>query len=287
MLRNGLARFRIPFGSTTAFGTSPEPGRIYATGVYMIEIGSRPQPESDFPRRIATWSLILLGVYVAYSATHFWGRPDAVAGFLAMLAERLPVMVAQILPPAAFAAALNGCGIFGGGTTGLRRCHWVLLAILAMATYALPSLVAPMFAEWTGSDWPLPTAVLEAARSERAAAEAASGNEAARHLRRMASALATLLVPLANAAFVLLAAVLGDLTGRATRELSVWSRYATRWLSGGLLFATFWIPAPVADELVGYDAAWGGLLFVLPLCVPLAAAGILFASVRPDRGSAR
>ena len=45
----------------------------------------------------------------------------------------------------------------------------------------------------------------------------------------------------------------------------------------------FWIPVSVADELVQYDAAWGGLLFVLPLCVPSIAAGILFAFVRPDR----
>ena len=288
MLRNGLARFRIPFGSTAAFGTSLEPGRItYARGVDMIETRARPQPASDFPGRVATWIVILLGVYIAYSATHFRGRPDAVADFLAMLAGRLPVMVAQILPPAVFAGALHGCGIFGGGVAGWRRRHWVFLAILALAAYALPTLVAPMFAEWTGSDWPLPTAVLEAARSEHAAAEAASGNEAARHLRRVASALVTLFVPIANGAFVLLAAVVGDLTGRATRRLSTWPRYATRWLSGGLLFVAFWIPADMAGELVGYYAAWGGLLLVLPLCAPLAAAGILFASVGPDRGSAR
>ena len=253
----------------------------------MIETKSRPQPESEFARRVATWVIVLLAVYLAYSATHFWGRPDAVADFFAMLARRLPVMVAQILPPAVFAGALSGCGIFGGGPAGSPRRHWVLLAMLAMAAYALPSLVTPVFAKWTGSDWPFPTAVLESARSARAAAEAAIRNEAARHLRRAASALATLFVPMANAAFVLLAAVLGDLTGRSTRRLSTWPRYATRWLSGGLLFATFWIPAAVADELVRYDAVWGGLLFVLPICVPLAAAGILFAVVRPDRGSAR
>jgi len=81
----------------------------------------------------------------------------------------------------------------------------------------------------------------------------------------------------------LLAAVLGDLTGRLTTSLSTWSRYTTRWLAGGLLFAAFWIPVAMADELVGYYAAWGGLLFVLPLSVPLVAAGILFAVTRPDR----
>ena len=54
-----------------------------------------------------------------------------------------------------------------------------------------------------------------------------------------------------------------------------------------LFFAAFWIPVSVADELVAYQAAWEGLLFVLPLLVPTVAAGILFACVRPDRGSAR
>ena len=79
--------------------------------------------------------------------------------------------------------------------------------------------------------------------------------------------------------------VLGDLTGRLTRAMSMWPRYVTRWLAGGLLVAVFWIPAILADELVAYHAAWGGLLLVLPLCLPLVSAVILFAIARPDRGS--
>ena len=253
----------------------------------MTETKSHPKPESGFSKRIANWVVVLLAVYLAYSATHFWGRPDAVADFLAMVARRLPVMVVQILPPAVFAGALNGCAIFGADSTGSRRRHWILLAMLAMVAYALPSLVLPMFATWTGADWPFPAAVVHSARSAQAAAEAATGNEAARYLRRAANHLGTLLVPIANAAFVLLAAVLGDLTGRLTGRLSTWTRYATRWLSGGLLFATFWIPVAMADELVGYYAAWGGLLFILPLFLPFVATGILFAVTRPDRRSAR
>lgn len=247
----------------------------------MTETTSHPQPESEFPRRIAIWVVLLLAVYSAYSATHYWGRPDAVADFLAMVVGRFPVMAVQILPPAVFAAALTGCGIFGGSSAGSPRRHWVLLSILGLAAYALPALVVPMFAKWTGADWPFPTALVLSARSAQAIAETATGNEAARYLRRSAKDLGTLLVPIANAVLVLLAAVLGDLTGRLTAGLSTWPRYATRWLSGGLLFATFWIPVAIADELVGYNGAWGGLLFVLPLCLPLAAAGILFTFVRP------
>ena len=253
----------------------------------MIETKSHPQPGSDFSRRIAIWVVVLLAVYLAYSATHFWGRPDAVADFLAMVARRLPVMVVQILPPAVFAGALNGCGIVGGDSVGLQRRHWILLAMLAVAAYALPALLLPMFTRWTGADWPLPAALVHSARSAQAAAEAATGNEAARYSRRAASDLGTLLVPIANAAFVLLAAALGDLTGRLTGRLSTWPRYVTRWLSGGLLFATFWIPVTMADELVGHQGAWGGLLFVLPLCLPFVAAGILYAFTRPDRRFAR
>lgn len=253
----------------------------------MIETRFRPERESGFPRRIAIWVVVLLAVYAAYSATHFWGRPDAVADFLAMVVRRIPVMVIQILPPAVFAGALKGCGIFGGVSAGAPRRPWMLLAMLALAVYALPALVWPAFAHWTGADWAFPTALLDSARADQAAAEAATGNEAARHLRRAANDLGTLIVPIANAAFVLLAAVLGDLTGRLTRRLSTWARYATRWLSGGLLFAAFWIPVAMADELVGYHSAWGGLLFVLPLFVPTVAAGILFVFVRPDRGSPR
>ena len=253
----------------------------------MTVTGSHPKPESDFTRRVAIWVVVLLAVYLAYSATHFWGRPDAVSDFLEMVARRIPGMVVQILPPAVFAAALNGCGILGESSAGLRRRRWILLAMLAVAAYALPSLVLPMFPRWTGADWPLPSALVHSVRSSQAAAEAATGNEAARYLRRAANDLGTLLVPVANAAFVLLAAVLGDLTGGLTRRMSTWPRYVTRWLSGGLLFAAFWIPVAIADELVGYQAAWGGLLFVLPLCLPLVAAGILYAFTRPDRGSAR
>ena len=111
--------------------------------------------------------------------------------------------------------------------------------------------------------FPPPCSIL--CRSARAAAEAATGNEAARHLRGAANDLATLIVPIANAAFVLVATVLGDLAGSSTGGLSNWTRYATRWLTGGVLFVAFWIPVAVADELVQYYAAWGGLLFVLPL----------------------
>ena len=247
----------------------------------MTETRSHPQPESGFSRRIAIWVVVLLAVYLAYSATHFWGRPDAVPDFFALVVGRLPLIVVQILPAAVFAAALGGCGIFGSAGAAARP--WILLATLALAAYALPALVWPALAHWTGADWPLPTALLDSVRSARAAAEAATGNEAARHLRGAANDLATLIVPIANAAFVLLAAVLGDLAGRLSGGLSTWTRYATRWLSGGVLFVAFWIPVSVADELVQYDAAWGGLLFVLPLCVPSIAAGILFAFVRPDR----
>ena len=253
----------------------------------MIETTLRPRPESSFARRIAIWVVILLGVYLAYSATHFWGRTDAVADFLAMVVGRLPLTVVQILPPAVFAGALGGSGILGGVSAGAPRRPWILLATLALAAYALPALVWPMFATWTGADWPLPAALVDSARAAQAAAEAATGNEAARHLRRAANDLGTLIVPVANAALVLLAAVLGDLTGRLTGELSTWTRYAARWLSGGFLFVAFWIPVSIADELIQYQAAWGGLLFVLPLLVPAVAAGILFAFVRPDRGPPR
>lgn len=253
----------------------------------MTETRSHPQPESGFPRRIAIWVVVLLAVYLAHSATLFRGRPDAVADFLAMAVSRLPWIVVQLLPPAVFAAALGGCGIFGGACAGAPRRPWILLAMLALAAYALPALVWPAFALWTGADWPFPTALVDSARSAQAAAEAATGNEAARHLRSAANDLGTLIVPIANAVFVLLAAVLGDLTGRVTGGLSTWTRYATRWLSGGALFVAFWIPVAMADELVQYYAAWGGLLFVLPLCVPSIAAGILFAIARPDRESPR
>ncbi len=246
-----------------------------------------PELASSFARRIAIWVVVLLAVYLTYSATHFWGRPNAVTDFLTMGVGRLPLMVVQILPPAVFAGALGGSAILGGVSGGAPRRPWILLAMLALAAYTLPALVWPVFAPLTGADWPFPAALVDSARSAQTAAEATTGNEAARYMRRAASDLGTLIVPFANAAFVVLAAVLGDLTGRLTGRLSTWTRYATRWLSGGLMFAAFWIPVAIADELVGYQAAWAGLLFVLPLLVPTVTAGILFACVRPDRGSAR
>ena len=243
--------------------------------------------QSEFSRRVGSWAVALLTVYLAYSATHFWGRPDPVAGFLAMLATNLPGLVALVLPPAVFAGALSGCGLLGGDRTEPLRRYWILLVMLSLATYTLGALVEPMLAKWTASDWAFPSSLLRSARSARAAAEAATGSEAARHLRGAARHLVRLYVPIANAAFVIVAAVLGDLTGRLTREMTTWPRYATRWLAGGLLVAAFWIPAQLANELVAYYAAWGNLLLLLPLCLPLVSAGILFAIIRPDRGSVR
>ena len=251
----------------------------------MNQTHSHPNRESEFARRVAWWVGALLAVFLAYSATHFWGRLDPVARFLAMLARNLPGFVALVLPPAVFAGALNGCGHFGGHRAGSPRHGWIFLVMLSLAAYALGALVEPMFARWTGSDMAFPATLLRSATSARAAAEAATGSEAARHLRRAARDLGPLYVPIANAALVLVAAVLGDLTGRLTRAMSMWPRYVTRWLAGGLLVAVFWIPAILADELVAYHAAWGGLLLVLPLCLPLVSAVILFAIARPDRGS--
>ena len=204
-----------------------------------------------------------------------------------MLARNLPGYFALVLPPAVFAGALNGCGLLGGDRVGSLRRYWIFLVMLSLTAYALVALVEPMFARWTGSDSAFPASLLRSARSARAAAEGATGSEAARYLRRAGGDLTTLLVPIANAALVLVAAVLGDLTGRLTRAMSMWPRYVTRWLAGGLLVAAFWIPAILADELVAYEAAWEGLLLALPLCLPLVSAGILVAVARPDRGPAR
>ena len=253
----------------------------------MNQTHSHPNRKSEFPRRVAWWVGALLAVFLAYSATHFWGRPDPVARFLAMLARNLPGFVALVLPPAVFAGALNGCGLFGGDRAGSPRRYWIFLVMLSLTAYALGALVEPVFARWTGSDMAFPATLLRSATSALAAAEAATGSEAARYLRRAARDLGPLYVPIANAALVLVAAVLGDLTGRLTREMSTWPRFVTRWLAGGLLVAAFWIPAILADELVAYYAAWGGLLLVLPLCLPLLSAVVLFAVTRPDRGPAR
>jgi len=129
----------------------------------MTDTKSHPKPESGFSRRVVIWVVFLLAVYLAYSATHFSGRPDAVADFLAMVARRLPIMVVQILPSAVFAGALNGCAIFSADSAGWQRRHWILLAMLAMVAYALPSLLIPILT--TGDDWPLPSALVDSARS--------------------------------------------------------------------------------------------------------------------------
>ena len=253
----------------------------------MNQTDPHPNRASGFPRRVASWVVALLAVFLAYSATHFWGRPDPVAEFLSMLARNLPGYVALVLPFAVFAGALNTRALFGGDRPGWPLGHGILLVMLSLAAYALGALVEPMFAGWTGSDAAFPASLLRTATFERAAAEAATGNEAARHLRRAARDFAPLYVPIANAGLVLVAALLGDLTGRLTRAMSTWPRYVTRWLAGGLLFAVFWIPAILANELVAYDAAWEGLLLVLPLCLPLVSAVILFVVTRPDHGPVR
>ena len=204
-----------------------------------------------------------------------------------MLTRNLPGYVALVLPPAVFAAALNGPGLVCGGRVTSIPHYWTILAVLSVGAYALVALVEPIFSTWTGSDAALPSSLLRSAKAARAAAEAATGSEAARQLRRAGRDFTELYVPISNAAFVVVAGALGDMTGRLTRAMSTWLRYVTRWLSGGLLVAAFWIPAILADELVAYDAAWEGLLLVLPLCLPLVIAVILSAVIRPSRGPTR
>lgn len=232
-------------------------------------------------RRAGQWVAALLAVFVVYSATHFWGQPNPVMRFLGMLAEDLPGFVALVLPPAVFASAMHDFGVIGRDGTGSARHNWAQLFGLSLAAYGFGALVEPMLAGWTGSDWGFPASLIHAARAEQAAAEAASGAEAARHLRRAGNVLVQIYVPIANAAFVIVAAALGESTGRLTRAMSSWSRYAARWLAGGLLMIAFWIPAILASELVAYNGAWEGLLLLLPLCLPLGLAGILTGVARP------
>lgn len=240
-----------------------------------------------FLRRAGYWAAALLAVFVAYSATHFWGQPNPVARFLAMLAENLPGFAALVLPPAVFAGAMRGCGLFDGTRTNAPVRSWGLLLGLSWVAYALGALVEPMLAAWTGSDWQFPVALLEAARGEQAGAEAAMGNLAARHLRRAGNYLVQLYVPIANAAFVIVAAALGEITGLMTRAVSLWYRFAARWLAGGLLVSAFWISVILTSELVAYQGAWEGLLLVLPLCLPLLLAGILIGVLWPKCRVAR
>lgn len=249
----------------------------------MIDTYLYRRPEHGFVGRVALWILALLAVYVAYSATTFRGQPDPVERLFAMLFQRLPTMLAQILPPAVFAAALTMPAASAERGTGRHPRYWTLLGALSLATYVLAALVDPLFAQATGSDWQFPPGLLHAAESTRTAAEQATGREAASLLRRAAGEFANLLVPIANAAFVLLAGVLGDLTGRLTLGLSAWPRYVARWLSGGALFAAFWISADIAHELVAYHWASPSLLFVLPLAVPLLSIAVLTLVVRSAR----
>ena len=253
----------------------------------MITSNLHRKPPSGFAGRLGFWVValvVLLASYQVISASHFWGRPDAIERLLAMVLRNLPVGLGQILPPAVFAAALTGPAHIGEPGIPSSTRHWVFLGTLSLAAYVLVALVEPLLAPVTGSDWQFPPSLLHAAESARAAAEEATGREARSHMRDAASALAGLVVPIANAAFVVVAGVLGDLAGRLTHGLSDWPRYVARWLSGGFLFAAFWIPLDIAAELVAYQGASASLLFVLPLSVPLLSVVVLFFVVRTGRG---
>ncbi len=250
----------------------------------MTDLDSRAAVKSGLAGRVGWWLVALLAVYVAYSATLFRGRPDAVADFLAIVVANLHGTIAMLIPPAVFAGALAGCGLCGGGGEGAARGDWRLVLWISLGAYLLGALVDPVLARWTGSDWTFPPSLLRSAEVAREAAEAAKGSEARNHSRDAAYDLARFFIPIANAAFVWVAAALGERTGRLTRALSPWPRYSVRWLAGGLILVSFWIPARMADELVTFWSAWGGLLLVMPLFLPLVVTAILFAIARPGRG---
>ena len=249
----------------------------------MISNDLHRRQQHGFARRLAFWIVALLAVYVSYSATTFRGQPDAVVRFFATLLERLPAMLAQILPPAVFAAAVTrpAASEQSGGRVESR--HWILLGACSVMTYILAAFVSPLVAQAFGSDGQFPLAALHAAESAREAAAQATGREAASLLRRAAADYAVFLVAISNAVFVVLAGVLGDLAGRLTLALSDWPRYAVRWLSGGILFGAFWISTDMAHELVAYYDASPSLLLVVPLSVPLLLIAILIVAVRRGR----
>ena len=249
----------------------------------MISNDLHRRQQHGFARRLAFWIAVLLAVYVAYSATTFRGQPDAVVRFFAMLLERLPAMLAQILPPAVFAAALTRPVASVGLDTFANPSYWIRLGALSLMTYVLAAFVSPLVAQAFGSDGQFPLAALHAAESAREAAAQTTGREAASLLRRAAADYAVFFVAFSNAVFVVLAGVLGDLVGRLTVGLSDWPRYALRWLSGGILFAAFWISTDIAHELVAYYEVSPSLLLVVPLSVPLLLIAILIVAVRRGR----
>ena len=239
--------------------------------------------QRGFSGRLAFWIAALLAVYVAYSATTFRGQPDAVVRFFAMLLERLPAMLAQILPPAVFAAAVTSFATSFGPGRRASPHYWIRLGALSLTTYALAAFISPLVAQALGADGQFPLAALHAAESAREAAAQTTGREAASLLRQAAADYAVFLVAISNAIFVVLTGVLGDLAGRLTLGLSDWPRYAARWLSGGILFGAFWISTDIAYELVAYYRASASLLLVVPLCVPLLLIAILIVAVRRGR----
>lgn len=249
----------------------------------MISNDLHRRQQHGFARRLAFWIAALLAVYVTYSATTFRGQPDAVLRFFAMFLERLPTMLAQILPPAVFAAAVTRpAASFGPGRHASPR-YWTRLGALSLATYMIAAFVSPLVAQAFGSDGQFPFAALHAAESGREAAAQATGREAASLLRRAATDYAVFLVAISNAVFVVLAGVLGDLAGRLTLGLSDWPRYALRWLLGGILFVAFWISTDMAHELVAYYEVSPSLLLVVPVSVPLLLIAVLIVVLRRGR----
>ena len=78
------------------------------------------------------------------------------------------MMVVQILPPAVFAGALHGSGNLRWGFRRLLLViHWILLAMLAFAAYALPShlILANVSRHGPVPTGRSPTALVDSARA--------------------------------------------------------------------------------------------------------------------------
>ena len=195
-----------------------------------------PDGFTRFGHRVGLSLLALVSLYSVYAIGAFMTLESTspfshrLVTLLGMGVFPLPLLAA----PATYFAALDRFHLYGETGSDMRRIHWKLLGLIALATGGV-LVAAPL-----GYDYAVRTVI---------------GPSEAALFDDMAANNARLMVPLAVALFVIVAGVGGAVTGRATRGLTAGARYAARWTVGAALVGSFLATMVLMAELIAMHGA--------------------------------
>ena len=216
-------------------------------------------------RPTAAWALGLFALFGLYASVHFLAlaeRHSPVEAII-MLSGQMTIVLAFLIPPAVFAAALDNFDPFGTALDAHGYRGWAHLALLGLGAYLFSAFG--------------PSISINLAESVRGEPLDTVGVTTAPVLQ-----VARTLLPVAIGGFAVVAGVAGGLVGNYMREFAPSRLHPLRWLACLTLIASFWFPFLITTNLIrsGFSGLW---ILWGPLAMPvvLTVAAALWRGHRP------